>query len=231
MKITSCANQKKLYSSKSVILVGSILLSVLFTGCKVLDMFLPITKTIPAEYKLAGKRICIVPFKSERFSYFQSPEGIQLSRLIESELRNNIKRLELVPNTPLEGWLSAGGHIVEDNWSSAAIGLDTEYLMVGEIRSISFRPPGGVNVFRGRALLEVVLHKAGQSRTKVVWRKSFSLIYPRGENGIPSMEARTEEDFREEFLKHISQVIVNNFHTRNISYNKWRREMQKEEKF
>ena len=174
--------------------------------------------TVPAEYDLQSLNaaIVVVPFKEKDGLYFDSEKGRYLARLVELQVRANLKNIRLISSnkileseTPLQ--------LETADWESIGKKLAADYVLLGKITSFTTKDPRSVNVLLGRSGVEVELLSVSEGAA-CVWTKRISSQFPEdmGElAGVPTFQMN-EEAIHDGLLLAAARDVVANFYKRKV---------------
>ena len=112
-------------------------------GCSAID------RKVPPVYDIRGSRVLIVPFRSGNYWHYESKDGNRLGQSIEGAMQTDCGGLQTIRNRPLQEEIRRD---LSDEipWLEYARRAEVDYLIVGEIESLSLEEPSMIGMFQGR---------------------------------------------------------------------------------
>jgi len=173
--------------------------------------------SVAAEYDLeSGGRILVVPFKEKEGFYFESQKGRDLARLVELQMRANLKNIRLVSsNKVLESETPL--RLETADWAAIGKALGADYILLGKISLFRTKEPGAVNLLMGKSVVDVEL-LAVQEEGRSVWSKRIDSKFPEDVNELGGVSTFhiDEETIHDGLLLAAAKEIVNNFYKRRV---------------
>jgi len=147
---------------------------------------------VPARLDAAGKRVLVIPFQDRRDYYFHSADGLVLAKLAAKRLKDLSPRTDVVDAELARSELalrkSANPH-----WEELGRSLACDYIVIGEILSLTARDPAFIGLLKGKLVTRVTVFDV--SADSFCYQETLASQYPPATEpyGIPVHDA--SEDF------------------------------------
>ncbi len=157
-------------------------------------------KIDPPYPHLKGKKVAIVCGGENGLS--NDTNSMLLTRYVEERLSENVKDIQVIPQTKVDKWLTEVGRD-EPDFEAIGKGVGADQVVAITLTNLSLK--NGQTLFKGKADISVTVYDISKGGT-IAFRKSFpEFEFPKMDG--PSIVDTTEGKFRVSFLTIVSQHI------------------------
>jgi hypothetical protein len=162
--------------------------------------------TLPAECRdLEYKKVAVVCESEEGYINHSGVEDV--SRMIEKNLRENVKGIKMVSHKEVADWIDANDSA---NLDPKTIGRSVKAERVLYVQIKNFSIAEGETLFRGRATWRAKVYDIAEGGDPINQSDFVDFKFPT--NTERAKIDQKEESFREEFIKNLGRVIARRFH-------------------
>lgn len=159
----------------------------------------------PAECNaLKEKKVVVVCRSVTSLQYTEAGVEQQIAEEVGSLLKQNVSKVKLVPHRKVAEWMD------EKEWNEfVEVGKALEADMVVGIDLEQFNLREGQTLYQGKAAAEIKVYDC--KKGDLVFRKRLPrAVYP--PNRVISVSEKTDYEFRQEFVKVLSDQIARHFY-------------------
>lgn len=167
------------------------------------------SRLVPARYEgLKEQKVAVVCVSGDSI-YTPHSTATDLAAGVEQLLKQNVKEIEVIDQNKVADWIDNNDwDLIDYDYRKIGRGVGADKLVAIELES--FRMREGGTMYKGECEVNVSVYDmtAGGDETPIL--DAFPVQYPA--NGAISTAARTERQFRSQFLKVIAHDVAKNFY-------------------
>jgi len=166
-------------------------------------------RMVPARYDGLGKQKVAVVCVSGDSIYTPHSTSTELAVRVEQLLKTNVKEIQMIDQNKVADWIDNNDwDLIDYDYRKIGRGVGADKLVAIELASFSMHQGGTMYKGQCEANVSVFDMTAGGEETQIL--DAFPIKFPA--NGAISTAARTERQFRNDFLKVISHDVAKSFY-------------------
>jgi hypothetical protein len=166
--------------------------------------------TRKAEYEFGSRSVVVVPFRDERHTYGESPDGMALAVAVTGELMRTNAVKNLKSAEPARALLDANNPDTVP-WAEVAKQAGAQFVLTGDIQQFTLKDPKHIMIVRGTCKLNYFVYDAATNAV-VYSARGVEVYYPERGAGIPE-NVIDPETLRSTLLAATAHKIVQKFYT------------------
>jgi hypothetical protein len=167
--------------------------------------------TRKAEYEFGSRTVVVVPFRDERHTYGESPDGMDLAVAVTGEMIRNNAVKNLKSAEPVRELLRTSNPETVD-WAEVARQAGAQLVLSGDIQQFTLKDPKHIMIVRGTCKLNYFVYDAAKNAV-VYSARGVEVYYPDRGAGIPENSIDNLETLRSTLLAVTAQKVVQKFYT------------------
>ncbi len=199
---------------RTIVLSAGLAFFVTQVGCVgLLSNLLYDNRMVPARYEeLAEQKVAVVCVSGDSI-YTPHSTATDLAARVEQLLKKNVKDIEVIDQNKVADWIDNNDwDLIDYDYRKIARGVGADKLVAIELDSFSMREGG--TMYKGKCDVNVSVYDMTTDGEETLILDAFPIKYPT--NGAVSTAARTERQFRSQFLKVIAHDVAKSFYRHDL---------------